>query len=123
MKTTIALALATAMAFAAPTFSFAQDSESMSCTDNGMAAQIEAMGTVDVTLLATAPTVNLVQVSDCDDTTVAALATVGGTNIRDELSKNAAVVAAVQGRSATIADVIGATVEGDIITVYVTLNS
>jgi hypothetical protein len=123
MKTTIAFALVAAMAFAAPTLSFAQDSESMSCDAGGMASQIEGMGKVDVSLLAGAPKVNLISVSDCDDETVSALATVGGTNIRDELGKNPAVVAAVQTRNASLADIIGATVEGDTVTIYVTLDN
>lgn len=101
----------------------AMTNESMTCEELGSAASIENMGKVDPAALSAATKVMVVQVSDCDDTTRSALAGVSGTNIQDALKANAAVDPAIMERGATMADVIGATVSGDTITVYVESNA
>ena len=124
MKNTFALVLAATLALGAPALAFAQsETNPMSCDTLGTATNIEAMGRLDAAAVAAATTVTLVPVAECDDAITSALATIGSTSMRDELGKNTAVIAAVQGRGATLADVIGATVDGDVLTVYVTLPS
>jgi hypothetical protein len=93
--------------------------ESMSCEESGLAASIEAMGTVDTSMLSSATSVSIVGLSNCDDTTRSALASEGGTNVRQALQANPAIVSAIQSRGADMSDVIGATVDGDTVTVYV----
>ena len=67
-----------------------------------------------------ATNVRIVLVSDCAaDEVTSALATEGATNVRSALQANTAAVAAIQSRGATTADVLGATAEGDLVTVYV----
>jgi hypothetical protein len=97
----------------------AASGDTMKCEELGTAASIESMGKVDPAALSAATKVTVVPVADCDDTTRSALATAGGTNITDALKANAAVDSAIMGRGATMADVIGATVDGDTVTVYV----
>lgn len=96
--------------------------ESMKCEELGSAASIEAMGKVDMSATSAATNVAVVPVADCDDTTRSALASVGGTALSDALKANTAVDAAIMARGATMADVIGATVSGDTLTVYVESN-
>lgn len=93
--------------------------ESMQCNELGTSASIEAMGMTDMSALSAATNVAIVTVADCDDTTRSALAGAGGTALRDALMGNAAVDAAIKARGADDSDVLGATVSGDTITVYI----
>lgn len=69
--------------------------------------------------LTAATNVSIVTVADCHDTTRSALASAGGTALRDALMGNTAVDAAIKARGADDSDVLGATVSGDTITVYI----
>lgn len=93
--------------------------DSMKCEELGSANSIEAMGKVDMAAVTAATKVSVLQVADCDDTTRSALAGVGGTALSDALKANAAVDTAIMAQGSTMADVIGATVDGDTLTVYV----
>ena len=78
------------------------------------------MTMADANALSAATNVKIVLVSNCaEDEVSSALATEGATNIRKSLEANAAAVAAIQTRGATMADVLGATAEGETVTVYV----
>ena len=52
------------------------------------------------------------------DEVSSALATEGATNVRKALEANAAVVAAIQARGVTMTEVLGATSDGTVVTVY-----
>lgn len=93
--------------------------EPMQCSELGTSASIEAMGKMDMSALTAATNVSIVTVADCDDATRSALAGAGGTALRDALMGNAAVDAAIKARGADDSDVLGATVSGDTVTVYV----
>lgn len=93
--------------------------EPMQCNELGTTATIEAMGKTDMSALTAATNVLIVTVADCDDATRSALAGAGGTALRDALKGNAAVDTAIKARGADDSDVLGATVSGDTITVYI----
>jgi predicted Fe-Mo cluster-binding NifX family protein len=120
MKTSLAIALAAVLTLGAPTLAFAQMStdESMSCSTLGNATQIAAMDKVDAATIAAATNVNVILVSECDSDTSSALQTKGA-GVVEELGKNDAVKMAIQTRNATVGDLLGATYEGDTLTVYV----
>lgn len=92
---------------------------SMKCEELGSAASIESMGKIDPAALTAATKVVVIPVSDCDDTTRSALGGVGGTNLQDALKANASIGQEIMARGATMGDVIGATVSGDTVTVYI----
>ena len=120
MKISLAIALAAVLTLGAPTLAFAQMStdESMSCSTLGNATQIAAMDKVDAATIAAATNVNVILVSECDSDTSSALQTKGA-GVVEELGKNDAVKMAIQTRNATVGDLLGATYEGDTLTVYV----
>lgn len=123
MKTSALVILFTALALGAPSVTLAQDTSSKSCEELGSAASIESMGKVDMAAVTAASKVMVQPVADCDDTTRSALATVGGTTLSDALKANAAVNTAIMAQGSTMADVLGATVDGDTVTVYVESKS
>ena len=123
MKTSFAIALATVLAIGAPTFAFAQATtpaadEMMSCSTLGNATQIAAMEKVDAATIAAATKVKVILVSECDSDTSSALQTKGA-GVVEQLGMNEAVKTAIQTRNATVGDLLGATYEGDTLTVYV----
>jgi hypothetical protein len=94
--------------------------ETLACAESGIEATISGMGDLDMAALAAATNVSVVSVSDCDSRDVtAALATEGATNVRKGIEANAAAVAAIQARGASVANVLGATTSGETLTVYV----
>jgi hypothetical protein len=125
MKTSFAIVLAAVLTMGAPAVAFAQDTpatpaadEMMSCDTLGNATQIAAMEKVDAATIAAATKVNVILVSECDSDTSSALQTKGA-GVVEELGKNEVVKTAIQTRNATVGDLLGATYEGDTLTVYV----
>jgi hypothetical protein len=94
--------------------------DTVSCGDAGLGALTGIMTATDPAALSAATNIQVVVVSDCaaDDVT-ATLAGEGATNVRKALEANAAVVAAIQARGATLANVLGASANADSVTVYV----
>lgn len=106
--------------FSADELSAAASAGSVACGDSGLGAFISALGDFDEAQIATASVVRVVLVSDCaEDEVSAALAAEGATNIRGLLDANAAVTSAVQTRGASMADVLGAAVSGNMLVVFV----
>lgn len=94
--------------------------DTVACEADGLAGMMSGMKMADTSTITAATNVHIVLVSNCSaDEVTSALATEGATNIRGALQANAAAVAAIQTRGATMADVLGATAEGDTVTVYV----
>ena len=74
----------------------------------------------DAAALAAATNANVVVVADCDAAEITgALALEGATKVRSDLEVNAKAIAAVQARGFQMDDVLGATVSGDTVTIYV----
>ena len=74
----------------------------------------------DAAALAAATNANVVVVADCDAAEITgALASEGATKFRSDLEVNAKAIAAVQARGFQMDDVLGATVSGDTVTIYV----
>jgi hypothetical protein len=94
--------------------------DTVACETGGLSGIMSGMTMAEPATITAATKVKVVLVSNCStDEVTSALATEGATNIRGALQANAAAVAAIQSRGGTIADVLGATAEGDTITVYV----
>jgi hypothetical protein len=94
--------------------------DTVACETGGLAGMMSGMTMAEPATITAATNVHVVLVSNCSaDEVTSALATEGATNIRGALQANAAAVAAIQSRGATMADVLGATAEGDTVTVYV----
>jgi len=94
--------------------------DTMACEAGGLAGMMSGMTMAEPATITAATTVHIVLVSNCAaDEVTSALATEGATNIRGALQANAAAVAAIQTRGATMADVLGATAEGNTVIVYV----
>ncbi len=98
--------------------------DTVACEPGGLEGMMSKMVMADPATLTPATNVKVVIVSDCAaDEVSSALATEGATNIRKALEANAAAVAAIQSRGATMADVLGATAEGNTVTVYVVASA
>ncbi len=98
----------------------ALSSDTIACDASGLAGLTSSMTMADPSALTAATNVKVILVSNCAaDEVTSALATEGATNIRKSLEANAAAVTAIQSRGATMADVLGATADGDTVTVYV----
>ena len=98
--------------------------DTVACEAGGLAGMISGMTMAEPATITAATNVQVVLVSNCTaDEVTSALATEGATNIRTALQANTAAVAAIQTRGATMADVLGATAEGDTVTVYVATSA
>jgi hypothetical protein len=96
----------------------------VACEPGGLSGMMSKMVMADSSALESATDVKLVLVSNCAASEVSSeLATEGATNIRKALEVNATAVAALQARGATTADVLGATVDGNTVTVYIAATS
>jgi hypothetical protein len=94
--------------------------DTVACEAGGLGGMMSGMKMADPGSITAATNVRVVLVSNCStDEVTSALATEGATNIRGALQANAAAVAAIQARGATMADVLGATADGNTVTVYV----
>lgn len=118
------IAIATALTLGAPVTSFAQsmstDSQDMMCSQTGIASQIKLSDHYDPYLAASASSTRIVQVPECDEGDItSALASLQATNIRDDIRANPDALFAIQSRGATLADVLGATTSGNVLTVYI----
>jgi hypothetical protein len=94
--------------------------DSVACGDSGIEGTITAMGSLDMAMLATATNVRVVTIANCETADVtAALAAEGAASVQKSIGANNAAVQAIQARGASVADVLGATSDGDTLTVYV----
>jgi hypothetical protein len=123
MKNHAIMALAAALMLGAPTAVYAQSMSTpstMDCGDMGLGAQLHASGTsYDASVARSAENPLVVQVGDCSaDEVSAALASVQGTNIRDDIQGNPKAVQAIFALGATVADVLGATTTNGNLTIY-----
>ena len=113
MKSSTLVILCAALAFSAPSIATAQSTTvdtnvgaEVTVDGNGVGVNAGAEGSATTDGNAT---------TDGDADAAAA----GGTALRDALMGNAAVDAAIKARGADDSDVLGATVSGDTITVYI----
>lgn len=98
----------------------ASSMDAIECDASGIGGLMSGMTMADSTGLMSATKVKIVMVSNCkEDEVTSALATAGAANVRDALKANAAAIAEIQARGSSIADVLGATIKGDTVTVYV----
>lgn len=94
--------------------------DSVACDPGGLDGMMSKMEMADPATLTPATNVKIVLVANCAaDEVSAGLATEGATNTRKALEANAAAVSAIQSRGAAMADVLGATAEGNTVIVYV----
>ena len=88
---------------------------------SGMSSMITASTGLDISSISGATTANIQLVSDCSSSDVsAALALKGGTAVRTAIEGNSILVAQLQAQGFTTASVLGASVTGDALTLYVT---
>ena len=99
-----------------PTTSFAA---SGSCA-SGMESMIKSSDMLDPGSISSAETANVTPVSDCSSSDVSsALAIKGGTAVRKAIEGNAKLLAELQSQGYTPANVLGASMTGTAITIYV----
>jgi hypothetical protein len=90
------------------------------CSASGLEPVIALTATFDAAALAAATKANVVVIANCDAANItAALAAEGATTARSTLDDNPVVLAAVQAQGYQMDDVLGATVTGGTVTVYV----
>ena len=98
--------------------------DTLACDAGGLAGLTGSMKMAEPGALSAATNVKIVLISNCAaDEVSSALASEGATNIRKSLEAHAAAVAAIQARGATMADVLGATSDGNTATVYVVTSA
>lgn len=97
--------------------------DTVTCPDTGLESLTGMQGEVDESSIATATTARIVVVSECEAADVsAALAGTGATTLRTAIEANASLTAQIQARGATTADIVGAAMVGDVLTIYVTVD-
>lgn len=95
--------------------------DEQTCEDAGLTAIIDASALVDLAMIAAATSANIVLVSDCAESDIsAALAMAGSVAVREAIVANAALSSDLMARGVTEGEIIGATMQGNVLTVYAT---
>lgn len=97
-------------------------SDQFDCEASGLEGVIQMTGSFDAAAFAAATNANVVVINDCDTAEISSALSSNGA-VRGMIDSNAAAVAAVQARGFQADDVLGATVSGGTVTLYVATDA